>query len=103
MDGFASRRSDLFRRPGKAAACAVANPTMSTNRPMADRAAAAREVVEWRRGRLLAAGFPVFLAADLAEDCSIDIHALLALTDRGCPPELAVRICAPLEPRRRPC
>jgi hypothetical protein len=54
-------------------------------------------VVEWRRGRLLAAGFATDLAADLAEQCATDLHALLELVDRGCPPEFAVRILAPLD------
>jgi diacylglycerol kinase family enzyme len=37
------------------------------------------------------------LAATLAVDREIDLHALLKLVDRGCPPELAVRILAPLD------
>jgi hypothetical protein len=59
------------------------------------------EVAEWRRARLLAAGFPAGLAADLSEDRRIDLHAVLELIDRGCPPVLAARILAPLEDRRR--
>jgi hypothetical protein len=66
-------------------------------------AAPSGEVAEWRRARLLAAGFSTRLATDLAEDCSIDLHALLELIDRGCPPELAARIHAPLDAGRRPC
>jgi hypothetical protein len=60
-------------------------------------------IVEWRRGRLLTAGFATDLAARLAEDCGVDLHALLDLVDRGCPPDLAARILAPLEDRRRRC
>jgi hypothetical protein len=60
-------------------------------------------VVEWRRDRLLEAGFAADQAAQVAEDCAIDLHALLELIDRGCPPELAVRILAPLDENRRPC
>ena len=60
-------------------------------------------VVEWRRERLLAAGFRAGLAARLAEDCAIDLHAVLELIDRRCPPELAARILAPLDDDRRPC
>jgi hypothetical protein len=60
-------------------------------------------VVGWRRGRLLAAGFVPELAAGLAADCRIDLHALLDLTDRGCPPALAARILAPLDTGPRPC
>lgn len=54
-------------------------------------------IVRWRRERLLAAGFAPDLAARLAADSEVDLHAMLALIDRGCPPELAVRILAPLE------
>ena len=54
-------------------------------------------IVEWRRRRLLAAGFPPGLAADLACCHSIDLHAVLNLIDRGCPPALAARILAPLD------
>jgi hypothetical protein len=60
-------------------------------------------VVRWRRGRLLAAGFDPDLAARLATDCRIDLHAVLELTDRGCPPALAARILAPLDEEPRPC
>jgi hypothetical protein len=51
----------------------------------------------WRRRCLVAAGFAKSQARELAADERIDIHALLELTDRGCPPQLAVRILAPLE------
>ncbi len=60
-------------------------------------------VVEWRRERLLEAGVAEDVAANLAWDCGIDLHALLELVGRGCPPELAARILAPLDDRRRPC
>lgn len=36
------------------------------------------------------------LAASLASDVRLDLHELLQLIDRGCPPELAARILAPL-------
>ncbi len=42
-------------------------------------------------------GFPLPLAAALARDPRYDLHALIELTERGCVPELAVRIQAPLE------
>jgi hypothetical protein len=54
------------------------------------------DVQGWRRCRLLEAGFPARLAAAVASDPRFDLHALLQLVDRGCPPELAVRIQAPL-------
>jgi len=60
-------------------------------------------LVEWRRERLLEAGVAPEVAANLAWDCGVDLHALLDLIDRGCPPHLAVRILAPLEERPRPC
>jgi hypothetical protein len=60
-------------------------------------------VVGWRCGRLLAAGFVPELAARLARDCRIDLHSLLDLIDRGCPPALAARILAPLDAEPRPC
>jgi hypothetical protein len=52
---------------------------------------------------LLAAGFAPRLAAQLATDCAVDLHAVLGLVDRGCPPELAARILAPLDDRGKPC
>lgn len=54
------------------------------------------DIVVWRRCRLLDAGFPEALATRLAHG-RVDLHALLQLVDRGCPPELAARILAPLE------
>jgi hypothetical protein len=52
---------------------------------------------EWRRSRLLRAGFPAALAEAVSQDDRFDLHALLELLDRGCEPELAVRIIAPLD------
>jgi hypothetical protein len=54
------------------------------------------EVVSWRRDVLVRAGFDVRLADGLARDARVDLHDLLGLVDRGCPPELAARILAPL-------
>jgi hypothetical protein len=54
-----------------------------------------REVVRWRREQLVASGFPLPLAARLAKDARYDLHALIELAERGCQPELAVRILAP--------
>ena len=54
------------------------------------------DVRTWRRCRLVEAGFPQLLAAEVADDSAFDLHALLQLVDMGCPPELAVRIVAPL-------
>lgn len=57
-----------------------------------------RQLVAWRRDQLLHDGFPRGLATCVALDERFDLHALLELVGRGCPPELAVRILAPLEP-----
>jgi hypothetical protein len=51
----------------------------------------------WRQRRLVAAGFDAQLATRLAHDGLVDLHELLVLLDRGCPPELAARILAPLD------
>jgi hypothetical protein len=55
------------------------------------------DVEAWRLRRLVDAGFPLRLALELAATPGVDLHALLALLDRGCPPELAARILAPIE------
>jgi hypothetical protein len=59
------------------------------------RAQAGHEVVRWRRQQLVGSGFPLPLAARLAQDGRYDLHALIELTERGCRPELAVRILSP--------
>ena len=56
--------------------------------------------LEWRTGRLVDAGFPRGLALRLARDTRYDLHALIELVERGCPPELAIRILQPLEEHR---
>ena len=58
---------------------------------------AARDVVAWRRRQLIEAGFQPGPAARVAADPHFDVHALIELAERGCPPALAVRILAPLE------
>ena len=55
------------------------------------------EVNRWRREQLLLSGFPLPLAASLAEDPRYDLHRLIELVEGGCPPSLAERILAPLE------
>jgi hypothetical protein len=55
------------------------------------------EVVRWRRDQLIGAGFCARLAARLAGNEQWDIHALIELVERGCPPPVAARILAPLE------
>jgi hypothetical protein len=58
---------------------------------------APHEIMQWRREQLVGSGFPLSVAARLAEDGRYDLHALIELVERGCPPELAVRIVAPLD------
>ena len=58
------------------------------------------EVAAWRRDQLTQAGFPLPLAHRAARDPRFDLHALIQLVERGCPPELAVRIAAPLDDGR---
>jgi len=57
----------------------------------------ADEVVIWRREKLAQSGLPLSLAARLAQDSRYDLHALIELLEQGCPPDLAIRILAPLE------
>jgi hypothetical protein len=54
------------------------------------------EVVRWRCEQLVASGFANALAATIAQNSHYDLHALIELVERGCRPELAVRILAPL-------
>ena len=53
--------------------------------------------VAWRRDQLTDSGFSPSLATRIAGDSRYDLHALIELTERGCAPEFAVRILAPLE------
>ena len=55
------------------------------------------EVARWRHERLTESGFPLTVAARLAEDARYDLHALIELVERGCRPEQALRILAPLD------
>ncbi len=55
-------------------------------------AQSSEQVVAWRVQRLRRAGFPPALAVNLAVDRRFDLHALLDLVERGCPPLLALEI-----------
>jgi hypothetical protein len=57
------------------------------------------KVFSWRCKQLVEAGFPRALARQVAQDPAYDLHALIELVERGCPPALAVRILAPLVAR----
>lgn len=55
------------------------------------------DLAAWRREQLLRCGFAPLTARRLAGDPRYDLHALIGLTERGCAPELAARILAPIE------
>jgi hypothetical protein len=55
------------------------------------------DVFAWRRSQLVRSGFSHRLAAHVADDGRYDLHQLIELVEQGCPPELALRILAPLE------
>jgi hypothetical protein len=57
----------------------------------------AQAVAAWRRRLLRRAGYPAGMADALARDGRYDLHALVGLAARGCPPVLARRILAPLD------
>jgi hypothetical protein len=56
-----------------------------------------RGLVRWRHEQLVDSGFPFPLAVRIAKDSRYDLHALIDLVERGCPPDLAARILAPLD------
>ena len=53
--------------------------------------------MRWRGEQLTDSGFPLPIAEQVATDARYDLHALIELVERGCRPELAVRIVAPLD------
>ena len=69
--------------------------------PRGETEGAKASVVEWRCARLRRAGFERALAEQLSRECGVDLHALIELVERGCPPPLAARILAPLDTERR--
>ncbi len=54
-------------------------------------------MIDWRRQYLAQAGVDADLARVVAADLRWDLHALLQLLDRGCPPDLAARILEPAD------
>lgn len=60
-------------------------------------------VVAWRAFRMRSAGFGPRLAEELARNRGYDLHAVLDLAGRGCPPELVARILAPLGSEAAAC
>jgi hypothetical protein len=73
---------------------------LKSGEPAAARQTAAG-IVAWRRARLAKAGFNSELGEHLSRECGVDLHALIELVERGCPPPLAARILAPLDHERR--
>jgi hypothetical protein len=73
---------------------------MSASRPPAVAAGASvdAQLWTWRAERLVRVGFDRELAHRIAADARFDVHALIELCERTCPPELACRILAPLDP-----
>jgi len=49
-------------------------------------------VERWRTEELLRAGYDPAAATDLGSRMDVDLHGAIELLERGCPPELAVRI-----------
>jgi hypothetical protein len=58
------------------------------------------QVTHWRYERLVESGFTAALAATVARNADYDLHAVIELVERGCEPELAVRILAPIDQER---
>jgi hypothetical protein len=50
------------------------------------------QVLDWRFDTLSRAGFDAELAFQLASTRRIDVHEVLRLVYRGCPPQTAARI-----------
>ena len=56
------------------------------------------DLIGWRQRTMIDAGVDAVVATRLASESDFDLHALLELIDVGCPPRLAARIHAPLDP-----
>jgi hypothetical protein len=91
-----SPQREFLPAPGKNSRPERHQSGMSRRRSECTRAGGAVDVTAWRRCRLLDAGFPPALADRLAAG-RLDLHELLQLVDRGCPPELAARILEPVD------
>ena len=76
---------------------------MRSDHAAARRLDAPDPVRAWRREQLVIAGLERERAQRLADDACWDLHALLELIDRGCPPALAERIVAPLDDEDGAC
>ena len=69
---------------------------MTSNTNITHRSLPPPEVITWRRSQLARAGFDAWTADVFARTESVDLHALIELVERGCTPELAARIMAPI-------
>jgi hypothetical protein len=49
-------------------------------------------VERWRTSELMRVGFPGDDAVALAARMDVDLHQAIELVERGCPPDLAIRI-----------
>jgi hypothetical protein len=49
-------------------------------------------IERWRAETLERAGFAVDDAAELASRHDVDLHTAIGLIEKGCPPEIALRI-----------
>ncbi len=49
-------------------------------------------VERWRTEELIRVGFDPDVAALMAMEPGVDLHAAIDLIDRGCPPDIAARI-----------
>jgi CelD/BcsL family acetyltransferase involved in cellulose biosynthesis len=76
---------------------------MTLNGNTTHRQTALADLIEWRRSQLADAGFDPWTADVFARTEAVDLLAVLELVERGCTPELAARIMAPIdfEPPRR--
>ena len=70
---------------------------MTTNSNITGPSTVSPGVIAWRRAQLAGAGFDAWTADIFARTESVDLHALIQLVERGCTPELAARIMAPLD------
>jgi hypothetical protein len=52
----------------------------------------AERIEDWRRERLESVGFSPEAASALAQSPHVDLHDAIALLQRGCPVDVAVRI-----------
>jgi hypothetical protein len=67
----------------------------STALPQTAKARGSDPIVLWRREQLVRSGLPLSMATRAAKNAGYDLHALIELLSRRCPPELAIRHSRP--------